>query len=493
MRRGLLTTTALLCATLSSFAATARPNFVFVMIDDMAPDALYNNRFPFLKTPNLDRLAREGAVFDNMMVTTSLCSPSRASILTGTYAHMHGVRYNETQDPDPKLVQYPQALQKVGYKTAQIGKWHMDHHARPRPGFDYWLSFKGQGVYNDPELNENGKVLKQKGYITDILTDKTIEFLSRTKDDPFCIQLWHKACHGPFTPAERHKDAAPDGRFKEPASWSIDFSDRPLWQRRIKAHGVHYKKWVASEGKPVPDYIRPGKWKETNTTRLNMLRCLLAVDEGLGRVMQTLEEQGRLENTVIIFMADNGYFFGEHRRGDKRLAYEESIRVPFAIRYPAMLKGGSRIKGMVANIDLAPTILELAGAEIPKTMQGESFVPVMQGKAEGRTAPFFYEYFQEKYAPGIPTLLAIRTPEWKYIAYPHESAEEGNCDELYHLKEDPKELKNLIHWPEAEAQLKTMQRLLEDAKKQYVYTEPPYKYKPPTKGIPRVVGETRSR
>jgi N-acetylglucosamine-6-sulfatase len=232
-----------------------RPNFLFVMIDDMAPDALYNNRFPFLKTPNLDRLAREGAVFDNMMVTTSLCSPSRASILTGTYAHMHGVRYNETQDPDPKLVQYPQALQKVGYKTAQIGKWHMDHHARPRPGFDYWLSFKGQGVYNDPELNENGKVLKEKGYITDILTDKTIEFLKRNNDPstgsgqaaPFCIQLWHKACHGPFTPAERHKDAAPDGRFEEPASWSIDFRDRPLWQRRIKTHGVHYKKngWPA--------------------------------------------------------------------------------------------------------------------------------------------------------------------------------------------------------------------------------------------------------
>jgi N-acetylglucosamine-6-sulfatase len=231
----------------------------------------------------------------------------------------------------------------------------------------------------------------------------------------------------------------------------------------------------------VPDYIRPGKWSETNPTRLNMLRCLLAVDEGLGRVMDTLEEQGRLDHTVIIFMADNGYFFGEHRRGDKRLAYEESIRVPFAIRYPAMLKGGSRIKGMVANIDLAPTILELAGAEIPKTMQGESFVPVMQGKAEGRTAPFFYQYFQEKYAPGIPTLLSIRTPEWKYIAFPHESAEEGNYGELYHLKEDPHELKNRIHWPEAEEQLKTMQRLLEEAKMQYGYTEPPYRYEAPEK------------
>jgi len=445
----------------------------------MAPDALYNNRFPFLKTPNLDRLAKEGAVFDNMMVTTSLCSPSRASILTGTYAHIHGVRYNEVQDPDPTLVQYPQALQKVGYRTAQIGKWHMARHANPRPGFDYWLSFKGQGVYNDPLLNEDGVEKKEKGYITDILTDKTIEFLSEDSGKPFCVQLWHKACHGPFTPAERHKDAAPDGTFEEPASWSIDYLDRPLWQRRASSYGVHYKKWVASEGKPVPGYIPPRKWSETNRTRLNMLRCLLAVDEGLGRVMDHLEGQGRLDNTVIIFMADNGFFFGEHRRGDKRLAYEESIRVPFAIRYPAMLKGGSRIKGMVANIDLGPTILELAGAEIPKTMQGESFVPVMQGKAEGRTGPFFYEYFQEKYAPGIPTLLSIRTPEWKYIQYPHESAEEGNIDELYQLTEDPHEIRNLIRSPEAAMQLKKMQRLLEDAKKQYGYTEPPYKYEPP--------------
>ena len=467
-------------------ASAQRPNFLFVMIDDMAPDALFNNRFPFLQTPNLERLAKEGAVFDNMMVTTSLCSPSRASILTGTYAHIHGVRYNSTQDPDPHLKQYPQMLQKAGYKTAMIGKWHMARHARPRPGFDYWLSFKGQGVYNDPELNENGTVLKEKGYITDILTDKTIDFLTENNDPstgsgqahPFYVQLWHKACHGPFTPAERHKDAFPEGKFQEPASWAIDFSDSPLWWRRAAVYGLHYQKWVASEGKPVPEKVEPGKWQVKNTKRLNMLRCLLAVDEGLGRVMDLLKKQGRLDNTVIILMADNGYFFGEHRKGDKRLAYEESIRVPFAIRYPAMLKGGSRIKGLLTNIDLGPTILDLAGAEIPKTMQGESFVPVMKGESEGRIAPFFYEYFQEKYAPGIPTMLAIRTPDWKYISYPHESADAGNFGELYHLSKDQHEIQNLIHSPEAAPQLKKMKQMLEKAKEQYGYTEPPYKYAP---------------
>ena len=475
---------ALLCLAGAVSAEKEKPNFLFVMVDDMAPDAIFHNRFDFLETPNFQRLADEGAVFDNMKVTTSLCSPSRASILTGTYSHIHGVRYNEIQDPEPHLEQFPQALQKVGYKTALVGKWHMDHHARPRPGFDYWLSFKGQGVYYNPELNINGEVVKEEGYITDILTDKAVDFISENQEDPFCMLLWHKACHAPFTPAERHKDAFPEGRFEEPESWSYDFSDRPLWRRRSHTYGEHYDKWVASEGKPVPDKLPPDKWAEQNEVSLNMLRCLLAVDEGLGRVMDLLAEQGRLDNTVIIFMADNGWFYGEHRKGDKRLAYEESIGVPFAMRYPPKLKGGRRIGGLVANIDIGPTLLELAGAKTPKTMQGESFVPVMEGKAVGRTDPFLYEYFQEKYAPAITTMLAIRTPDWKYVHYPYEDESIGNFGELYHLSKDPKELVNRIHSPEAAMQLKKMKRLLENAMEQYEYTEPPYKYEPPNrKGI----------
>jgi len=240
--------------------AQDRPNFLFVMVDDMAPDAIFHNRFDFLKTPNFQRLADEGAVFENMFVTTSLCSPSRASILTGTYSHIHGVRYNEIQDPEPHLEQFPQALQKVGYKTALIGKWHMAHHARPRPGFDYWLSFKGQGVYNDPEVNINGTEVKEAGYITDILTDKAVDFLSENKEHPFCVLLWHKACHAPFTPAERHKDAFADAFIEEPESWSLDFSEKPKWMRRGKVYGPHYQKWVDSEGKPVPSKLKNETW-----------------------------------------------------------------------------------------------------------------------------------------------------------------------------------------------------------------------------------------
>ena len=481
LRRVRIAVASLLCLAGVATAANEKPNFLFVMVDDLPADAVFSDRFPFLHTPNIDRLEKEGAVFDNMLVTTSLCSPSRATMLTGTYAHVHGVRYNEICDPDPSLPQFPQVLQECGYKTAMIGKWHMARNAQPRPGFDYWLSFKGQGVYNDPELNEDGREYKASGYITDILTDKTIRFLNKNTTDPFCVLLWHKANHAPFHPAARHAGAFPDAVIGEPESWSLDFSEAPLWMRREKVYGPHYKEWVDSEGKPVPPKLKPKPWNPP-APWMNMLRCMLAVDESLGKVMALLEEQERLDNTVIIFTADNGWFYGEHRRGDKRLAYEESIRIPFAMRYPAELKPGHRIEGMLANIDVAPTILNLAGAEIPKTMQGESFVPVMEGKAEGRTSPFFYEYFQEKYAPGIPTTLSIRTPEWKYIHLPYENAAEGNIDELYRIGKDSNEMHNLIHSPETEAQLKKMRQLLEDAEKQYEYTEPPYKYEPPQAG-----------
>jgi len=471
-------------ATLQSSAVSeeVKPNILFVMVDDLPPDAVFQEgRYPFLHVPHIDRLAEEGMVFDQMFVTTSICSPSRASILTGTYASVHGVRYNEISDPDPTLPQFPQILQQHGYKTAMIGKWHMDHHARPRPGFDYWISFKGQGVYTDPELNENGREFKAEGYITDILTQKTLDFLTREPDSPFVVLLWHKANHAPFEPAPRHANAFRQGRIAEPVSWAIDMAEKPTWQRRQEAFGPHYRAWVASEDKPVPERIEIPKWNPGNQQRLNMIRCMLAVDEGLGEVMALLEEQGRMDNTIIIFMADNGWFMGEHRRSDKRMAYEEGIRVPFAIRYPAKVKPGRRTKALAANIDIGPTLLELAGATVPKAMQGESFVPVLEGQATEHRQVFFYEYFQEHYAPGIPTMLAIRTPEWKYITYPYESAEEGNFDELYHLENDPHEMRNLIHSPEASAQLKKMKTLLENAKEQYGSAEPPYKYEPPKK------------
>ncbi|HBE03773.1 MAG TPA: hypothetical protein DC049_15065 [Spirochaetia bacterium] len=281
----------------------------------------------------------------------------------------------------------------------------------------------------------------------------------------------------PLHPAPRHKDAFPDAILEEPVSWSLDYSEKPQWMRRAKIYGPHYSNWTNSEGKPVPELLEKEPWISNPKPWLDMLRCTLAVDEGLGKITDLLKKQKRYDNTIFIFMADNGWFFGEHRRGDKRLAYEESIKIPFIISYPAMIKPGSIVEGMAANIDIGPSLLEMAGIQTPASMQGESFVPLFKNKIKDRKSPFFYEYFQEKYAPGIPTILSVRTPEWKYIHFPFESVKEGNFDELYNLKIDPHELHNLVHSPESKTQLNYMKKLLEKAKKQYAYTDPPYCYK----------------
>lgn len=459
-----------------------RPNILFVMVDDLSPKAVgYEKGFDFLKTPNVDRIAREGAVFEQMFVTMSLCSPSRATMLTGTYAHKHGVRYNEIADPDSSLPTFPALLQGAGYRTALLGKWHMAPHADPRPGFNYWLSFKGQGEYIDPELNENGHEFKAKGYITDILTDKTIDFLNETTNQPFCICLWHKANHGPFHPAPRHADAFASAHLDEPLTWRDTLADKPQWMRRERTYRPHYNAWVKSEGLPVPDTFPLKPWDPQhpwNREWMDHLRCQLAVDEGLGRIFQTLEKQGRLDDTLIIFTADNGFFLGEHRRGDKRLAYEESMRIPFCVRYPRMIAPGTRIKELCANIDIAPTLLGLAGISAPNSMQGQSFVPLMKGKQVPWRDAVFYEYFQEEFAPGIPTMLAVRTEKWKYIHYPYETAERGDIDELYSLTKDPSEVVNRIGDPESAGELEQLKKLLEEKKNEFGYTEPSYRYQP---------------
>ncbi len=441
------------------------PNILFVMVDDLPPDAVFSDRFPFLETPNIDRLASEGAVFDRAYVTTSLCAPSRASILTGTYAHVHGVISNAKNDPDPALIQFPQVLQSLGYRTALIGKWHMNPKTDPRPGFDYWFSFAHQGKYFGTPMNQNGTIIQPDGYITDVLTQKTIDFIESTPlNQPFCALLWHKACHAPFEPASRHADAFADAKIPEPPSWALDMADRPRWIRRELVYGPHKKAWEASEDKPVPGALSIRPWK-TWPHNLEMLRTLLAVDEGLGQLLKVLEADGRLDNTLILFTADNGYMFGEQRRGDKRFAYEPSIRIPFAIRFPQATEGKRRIPELIANIDIGPTLIELAGGKVPSSMQGQSFLPVLRGEtgATGRDS-LFYQYFLEEYAPGIATTLALRTPEWKYIEYPVASVDPKNFNELYDLKNDPLELKNLINHPEYRERRDKLKSELEAAK-----------------------------
>ena len=466
-------------------AAEKRPNFLFILTDDQRYDAMgFMGRPSWFKTPNIDRIAREGAHFRNTFVTTSLCAPSRACFMTGAYAHKHGVVNNDGYDPDPSCPTFPMVLQEAGYETAYVGKWHQAPTSDPRPGFDYWLSFLGQGVYEDPKLNENGRQFIAKGYMTDLLTDYAVKWLKKDREKPFCMVLAHKAVHGPFTPPARHKDAFPDAEIPEPASYKDTFEDKPEWMRRAYTYGMRREQWVASEGMPIPKKIERKPWNGKGS--LDYYRTILGIDDSVGQVLDTLQAAGQLDNTVIVFAGDNGYFVGEHGLGDKRLMFEESIRIPFLMRYPKLLKPGSKVDGTVLNIDLAPTLLDLAGAKIPETMQGKSMAPVMKGKKTAHDS-FLYEYFREAWACGLPLMLGVRTNEWKYCTYP----DIKDIDELYDLKNDPLEMHNLSQDPAYAGKVKEMKAELARLKKEADYPEGKQLGAPPVVGekVERVLGQ----
>ncbi len=395
--------------------AARRPNIIFILTDDQRYDAMSCAGHPWLKTPNMDRLAKEGVLFQNAFVTTSLCSPSRASFLTGCYAHTHEVFMNNGRDPNPSIPTFPQLLRKAGYQTAFIGKWHMGRADSPRAGFDHWVSFSGQGRYDKNKLNVNGETVRSEVYITDELTNYAVRFLKSKHNKPFMLYLSHKAVHAPFKPAERHENLYSDIEIKSQHNPDDNLATKPEWGRKMD------KNWKSQ--------IR------------NYMRSLLAVDESLGRVLETLEAEKILDDTVVVFAGDNGYFHGEHGgMWDKRAAYEPSIRIPLLMRYPPLARGGSRCDAMVLNMDVAPTLLELAGVSVPGTMQGQSWLGVLKGRP-GRES-FLYEYFQEVDRRfKRPTVLAVRTKQWKYVTYP---LADKLTDELYDMENDPEELNNLI-------------------------------------------------
>jgi arylsulfatase A-like enzyme len=430
-----------------SFGADSaqRPNIVFILIDDLRWDALGCMGHPFVKTPNIDRIASEGALFKNFFVSIPLCSPSRGSFLTGQYSHTHGVINNGDHSAlSHKLVTYPWLLHDAGYETAFIGKWHMGVDDSPRPGFDRWVSFKGQGVYNDPILNVDGKASKHSGYITDILNDYALKFVKSEHTRPFLLYLPHKAVHGPFTPAERHKSLYADAVINPTPSLNDSLVGKPAATRKLED---------ASEEKAKVRKQSDNERRMPEKAIKNQLRALAAVDEGVRQLFKALEQSGQLDNTVIIFSSDNGFFWGEHGFADKRWAYDESIRDPLLIRFPKLIKPGTVFDQFVLNIDIAPTLLELAEVPIPNTIQGRSLLPLFKdSKVSWRTA-FLTEYFQEKQYPRTPTWQAVRTDRWKYIIY----TDLKDMDELYDLKADPFEMKNLINEPGSQPALKQMQ------------------------------------
>ncbi len=347
-------------------------NVILVLTDDHRYDALGFLGHPFLETPHLDSLAREGVHFANAFVTTSLCSPSCATILTGLYTHRHHVVDNNHPVP-PGTVFFPQYLQRAGYETAFIGKWHMGNEGdAPEPGFDHWVSFRGQGSYRPTPagLNVDGQHVPQKGYITGELTDYAMEWLEeRTGERPFFLYLSHKAVHADFVPAERHAGRYRDAPFIAPQTMAPPKPEAgwPRWTRdqRNSWHGVDFAYHSRLD---VAEYYR------------RSLETLLAVDESVGRLLELLRRRGWLERTLVISLGDNGFAFGEHGLIDKRTAYEESMRIPMLMRVPGA-KPGTTIRKLVANLDIAPTVLEAAGLRPPAGLDGASVLPLGRRRA----------------------------------------------------------------------------------------------------------------
>ena len=429
----------------------SRPNIVFVLLDDLRFDAM-GFLTPGLETPNIDYLANHGVYFPNAVVTTSLCSPSRATLLTGLSTVNHGVVDNNNAS-EQGLVFFPTYLQQAGYQTGFFGKWHMGAETdAPRPGFDRWVSFKGQGTYGPTDglpparsaagevqtLNVDGKITPRRGYITDELTDYAMDWLKVGRDPrkPFFLYLSHKAVHSDFAPAERHRTQYADLEIELPpssANTEENYRGKPMWVRnqRNSWHGVDFPYHTDQD---LREYIR------------EYYRTLSAVDDSLGRILGWLREAGLEQNTVIVFSSDNGFLFGDHGLIDKRNAYEPSVRVPLLIYAPGRVPEGATNPTRVRNLDFAPTFLDFAGVPPPPQFEGRSFMPVAEGKVtpdQWKAPDFIYSYYWEWSFPHTPTTFAIESGTTKYIQY------HGvwDTEELYDLSTDPGEMNNLIDDP----------------------------------------------
>jgi N-acetylglucosamine-6-sulfatase len=398
----------------------------------------------------MDRIANEGVRFSNAFCTTSLCSPSRASFLSGLYAHSHGVSNNFTDYP-VNLPSYPRALQAAGYETAYIGKWHMGEQSdEQRPGFDYWASHKGQGTYNDTTFNINGRRQVLKGYYTHRITELAVDWLKRPHQKPFLMVMGHKAPHGIWIPEPKYEHTYDQTAIQRPPTANDTGNGKPAWvKERVPTwHGIDGPLYGAK------DY---GKFMRT------YLETILSVDDSVGEVWETLRATGELDNTLLLFATDNGFMIGEHGAIDKRCMYEESIRVPLLARYPALIRNPAVIAQMVLNIDFAPSVLDICGvAPLPK-VHGRSWKPLVEGKpAEWRTS-WYYEYNYEKEFPYTPNVRGVRTDEWKYVHYPNgEGRKDTYAAELYNLKEDPLETRNLIANAQRVTELQTELKRLQE-------------------------------
>ena len=444
-------------------APAKRPNILFILTDDQRWDALSLAGHRHLRTPHIDRLGREGVHFRNAFCTTSLCSPSRASILSGLYAHAHGVTNNFTEYP-AALQSFPRVLQAAGYDTAYIGKWHMgEENDEPRPGFNWFVTHKGQGKYFDTEFNLNGRRREVvKGYYTHVVTDLAEEWLRRPRDGkPWLLMIGHKAPHSFYFPEPRYEQAFARVPVPYPET-AFMLEDKPAWirERLHTWHGIYGP--LFDWRKKFPD-DSPAAVKDFEAMTRAYWGTILSVDDSVGRLHALLRERGELDDTIIVFMSDNGILNGEHGMVDKRTAHEPSIRILQIVRFPGLTPPDRPkvIEEQVLTVDVAPSLLELVGAPALTGLHGRSWKRLVREGDPSWRKSWLYHYNYEKQFPYTPNVRAVRTESWKYSRSPHgDGGPDRHQAELYNIEFDPEERRNLIDHPRYAGVVAEMQREL---------------------------------
>lgn len=425
-----------------------KPNVVIMVADDHRFDALgvvqeergENANFPFFKSPHLDRLAAGGTRFRNAFVVHSLCSPSRATVLSGQHTHQHGISGNEM--PYESRDTWPHVLLENGWTTGYFGKWHMGDQ-RERPGFKESATFLNQGIYHDCPFLIDGKPTQSRGWVDDVSTTHAIEFMTRNRDKPFALYLGFKAPHDKRSPPTRHKRTYAEATITKPASWN----------------------------KPAPWRETAGQdWDRQLADRRAYFGTLAGVDDNVGRVLDTLDDLGIAGRTLVIYMGDNGYYLGEHGLGDKRTAYEESMRIPFLLRYPNVVRPGARDE-LVLNLDVASTILDACGLQPGWSQHGRSLLSLLQAEPGGSDwrGSFLYQNYRDPAYPVVTfDVLAVRTVRHKYVE------NNGNAEwaQLFDLETDPGEMHNLAREPAAAELRERMRAELEKLKAESGYRDP---------------------
>ncbi|MCZ6678030.1 MAG: sulfatase [Candidatus Poribacteria bacterium] len=454
-----------------------RPNILFIMSDDHAAQAMscYGSRIN--ETPNIDRIAQDGMIFHNCFCTNSICTPSRANILTGQYSHRNGVK-TLADKFDGRNPHVAKMLQLDGYQTAMIGKWHLGHGGVYDPtGFDYWNVLPGQGLYHNPELIDKDGPKVYDGYVTDIITDLSLAWLKdRDADRPFFLMCHHKAPHRPWDPDEKHMHLYEDLDIPEPETFNDDYANRSNAAKEAKMRID--RDLNARDLKIEPPEGLTGqalkKWKYQRYIK-DYLRCVASIDDNVGRLLDYLDEEGLTDDTLVIYTSDQGFFLGEHGWYDKRFMYEESLRMPFAVRYPREIQPGSSCDAIALNVDFAETFLDYAGLPIPGDMQGNSLRPLFNGETpEGWQTSLYYRYWMHLAHHYVCAHYGVRTHRYKLIYYYGEAlGATGSVDEpktpeweLFDLQSDPLEMKNVYDEPAYADVVKTLKEELYRLKKE---------------------------